>query len=63
MKLLADTHISPQTVITLRLASCRVEHFDQLLEKVLPAIEQDALAGCLISVEEQRVRSRPLPLE
>jgi len=33
-----------------------------VLQKVLPALEQDVLDGTMITVEDQRVRRRRLPL-
>lgn len=50
------------SIITLRLASSRVEHVNVVLEKALPMIAQDVAAGCLITIEEQGIRSRSLPM-
>jgi len=33
-----------------------------VLQKVLPALEQDVLDGAMITVEDQRIRRRRLPL-
>ncbi len=32
------------------------------LQKVLPDLEQDVLVGMMITVEDQRIRRRPLPV-
>jgi hypothetical protein len=45
------------SVITLRLAFSRIGYVNQLLEKALPAIEQDVRAGSLITVEDHGLRS------
>jgi predicted nuclease of predicted toxin-antitoxin system len=50
------------SLISLRLSSSRVEHVNAILQKVLPEIEQDVLAGAIVSVEDQRIRRRPLPV-
>jgi predicted nuclease of predicted toxin-antitoxin system len=50
------------SIITLHVASSRVEHVNLLLEKVLPAITQDVAAGSLITIEEMGIRTRLLPL-
>jgi hypothetical protein len=43
-------------------SSSRVEHVNAILHKVLPEIEQDVLAGAIVSVEDQGIRRRPLPV-
>jgi predicted nuclease of predicted toxin-antitoxin system len=53
---------SKPSVITLRLASSRVEYVNTLLEKVLPRIEAEVLAGSLITVADHAIRYRSLPL-
>lgn len=50
------------SLITLRLASSRIEYVNTVLQKVLPAIEQDVLAGMIVTVEDDRIRRRPLPI-
>jgi predicted nuclease of predicted toxin-antitoxin system len=49
------------TIITLRLISSRVEHVNATLERVLPALTEDAESGALITVEDHGVRKRLLP--
>jgi len=51
------------SLILLRLSSSRIEYVNTLLEKVLPTIEQDLLDGAIVTVEDHRIRRRPLPIE
>ncbi|MEK7446564.1 MAG: hypothetical protein AABZ70_17085 [candidate division NC10 bacterium] len=63
-------HISPRTVRSLqarghdvvRLSSSRIEFVDAILERVLPSIEQDVMAGAIVTVEDTRIRIRRLPV-
>jgi len=50
------------SVISLRLASSRIERVNALLAAVLPKIEPDVAAGAIVTVDEHRVRSRGLPI-
>lgn len=50
------------SIVTLRLASSRIEHVNSILEKALPLIAHDVEAGSLITIEEHGIRSRALPL-
>ena len=50
------------SVISLRLSSSRIEFVDGILERVLPSIEPDAMAGAIVTVEDTRVRVRRLPV-
>lgn len=51
------------SIITLRLASSRIEHVNAVLEKALPAVESDLAAGAMATVEDARIRLRRLPIE
>ena len=51
------------SLISLRLHSSRIEHVNDMLEKILPTLEQDVLRGVIVTVEDNRVRRRPLPVE
>ena len=51
------------SLILLRLSSSRIEYVNALLEKVLPSIEQDVAHGTIVTVEDHRIRRRPLPIE
>lgn len=50
------------SVISLRLASSRVEAVNARLEVVLPLIGSDVAAGAIVTVEDDRVRCRLLPI-
>ena len=50
------------SLISLRLSSSRIEHVNAVLEKILPAVEQDVAVGMVITVEDERVRCRRLPI-
>ena len=53
---------SVPSLVSLRLSSSRVEYVNAVLQKVLPDLEQDVLVGMMITVEDQRIRRRPLPV-
>ena len=50
------------SIITLRLSDSRVETVNHILETVLPALEEPILAGAIVTVEDDRVRIRELPV-
>jgi len=50
------------SLITLRLFSSRIEYVNALLQRVLSTLEQDVLAGMIVTVEDNRIRRRPLPI-
>lgn len=50
------------SVVSLRLTSSRVEHVNLVLARVLPAVEMDLQAGALVTVEDERIRTRRLPV-
>lgn len=50
------------SLITLRHSSSRIEYVNAVLQKILPTIEQDVLAGMIVAVENNRIRRRPLPI-
>ena len=51
------------SLVTLRLASSRVPHVNDVLARVLPQIEDDLARGTAVTVEEDAIRLRPLPIE
>ena len=51
------------SLITLRLVSSRIEYVNALLQKILPGVEEDVLKGMIITVEDHRIRRRPLPIK
>lgn len=50
------------SLITLRLSSSRLEYVNQLLERILPGLEQDVLTGMMVTVEDRAIRRRSIPL-
>lgn len=50
------------SLISLRLRSSRIEFVNALLERILPTLEDDLLRGMIVSVEDERIRRRPLPI-
>jgi predicted nuclease of predicted toxin-antitoxin system len=51
------------SLVTLRLASSRVTHVNDVLARVLPQIEADLIRGSAVTVEDGSIRSRTLPIE
>ena len=49
-------------MISLRLGSGSVEHVNGVLESVLPQIETDVAAGAIVSVGDDWIRIRSLPV-
>ncbi|MBI3000251.1 MAG: DUF5615 family PIN-like protein [Deltaproteobacteria bacterium] len=60
--LIALSGKSLPSLISLRLHSSRIEYVNALLEKVLPTLEEEVLQGVIISVQDERIRRRPLPI-
>jgi len=60
--LVAVAGMRAPSLISLRLSSSRVEFVNAVLEKVLPTLEADVIVGMAITVEDSRVRRRPLPI-
>lgn len=50
------------SVISLRLGSSRVDRVNARLEEVLPRLESEVETGALVTVEDERVRVRALPV-
>ena len=53
---------SAPSLISLRLSSSRIEFVNAILERVLPTVEDDVIAGAIVTVEDTRVRTRRLPV-
>lgn len=51
------------SLVTLRLASSRVAHVNEILKRVLPQIEEDLIRGSAVTVEDSAIRIRGLPIE
>lgn len=54
--------MSAPSLISVRLYSSRIEYVNAILQKVLPVLEQDVVAGMIITVEDHRLRRRRLPV-
>ena len=50
------------SIITLRLATARVDYVNAVLERALPQCSTDVSAGSLITIEDQGIRCRSLPI-
>ena len=50
------------SLISLRLRSANVERVNSILEKVLPELESDVRSGSIVTVENERLRRRRLPI-
>ena len=51
------------SLVTLRLASSRVPHVNEVLARVLPLIEEDLAQGTAVTVEDGAIRRRTLPID
>ena len=60
--LISLSGLTRPSLISLRLASSRIERVNEILEKILPAVEEDAREGVIVTVEDHRVRRRRLPI-
>lgn len=50
------------SLMTLRLSSARIEYVNAILQRALPALEDDVQKGVVVTVEDHRTRRRFLPL-
>ena len=53
---------SGPSVLSLRISSSRVERVNQRLREVLPAVAAEIESGAIVSVEDDGVRARSLPI-
>jgi predicted nuclease of predicted toxin-antitoxin system len=60
--ILARADHGAPSLISLRLSSSRVEFVNALLARVLPIVSDEVRAGAIVTVEENRVRTRRLPI-
>ena len=61
--LIATSGQTGPSLIVLRLGSPSVEHVNEVLRSVLPGIEAAVEAGAIVSVDDDRVRIRRLPIQ
>ena len=60
--ILALTGASRPSIVSLRLSDPRVDSVNLRLQQVLPDLQDDVATGIIATVEDDRVRSRRLPL-
>jgi len=60
--LLALSGMTKPSVITFRLRNPDVNHINKMLEDMLPKLLSELEVGAIITVEEERVRVRRLPI-
>ena len=60
--ILALTGASRPSIVSLRLSDPRVDSVNLRLQQVLPDLEDDVATGIIATVEDDRVRTRRLPL-
>lgn len=60
--IVALSGLSVPSVVTLGLASARIEYVNSMLEAVLPQFERSLTKGALVTVQERTVRCRMLPV-
>jgi predicted nuclease of predicted toxin-antitoxin system len=51
------------SLLSLRLNSSKVEIVNAVLQRVLPVLESDLERGAIVTIEDQRIRLRRLPLD
>ena len=61
-RIVVQSELSAPSIITLRLSDSRVDVVNRRLSQVLPAVEVDVEAGVLVTVDDNRVRVRRIPL-
>lgn len=61
-RLAALSGLRAPSVISLRLSSSRVEHVNEMLARVLPSVADSVATGSLVTVEDDRIRTRSLPV-
>jgi predicted nuclease of predicted toxin-antitoxin system len=60
--LIVTTGARAPSLISLRLSTSRIETVNSVLQKVLPVVEQDVQEGSIVTVEDERIRRRRLPV-
>lgn len=51
------------SLLSLRLTSSKIELVNSVLQRILPILEFDLEQGSIVTVEDQRIRVRRLPLD
>jgi predicted nuclease of predicted toxin-antitoxin system len=60
--IVALSGLARPSVISVRLASSRIERVNDVLERELPHIEADLQDGALVTIQDDRVRTRKIPI-
>lgn len=50
------------SLISLRLSSSRIDFVNAILARVLPIVDNDVRTGVIVTVEDDRIRTRRLPI-
>lgn len=54
---------SAPSIVSLRLTSSRIENVNSRLAVAIPLIESDLREGAIVAVEDERIRTRRLPID
>jgi predicted nuclease of predicted toxin-antitoxin system len=60
--LLATTNATKPSIVSLRLSQTEPQAIAKLLIRILPTVEVDLIKGAIVSVTEDKIRVRPLPV-
>lgn len=61
--IIATSGNNTPSLIVLRLGSPNVEHVNEVLQAILPLVDEAVRAGAIVSVDDNRVRIRRLPIQ
>ncbi len=61
-RLVATSMSTRPSVISLRLSSSRVEHVNNVLQRVLPTLADMDQRPAIVAIEDHRIRRRDLPV-
>jgi len=62
-EIVALAHVKSPSLIVFRLQDETAENINRLLERFLPTVEAQLASGAIVTVEEDRIRVRTLPIE
>ena len=61
-EIIALAHAPSPSLIVFRLHDETPENINRLLDRFLPELQESLVQGAIVTVEEDRVRVRPLPI-
>jgi len=61
--LIATSGNNAPSLIVLRLGSPNVEHVNEVLQAILPVVDEAVQTGAIVSVDDERFRVRRLPIQ